>query len=97
MSKYLIAALALSTTAIAAPAMAQDSAAPFNGAHAEVIGGWDRVQGEGSHDDGVLYGVGAGYDFRKASVQVMTSATAMPCSASKAKPAIRPRSRMSAA
>jgi outer membrane immunogenic protein len=65
MSKYLIAALALSTAAIAAPAMAQDADTTFNGAHAEILGGWDRVQGEGSHDDGVLYGVGAGYDVRR--------------------------------
>ena len=64
MSKYLIAALAVSTAAIAAPAMAQDADKTFNGAHVEALGGWDRVQGEGSHDDGVLYGVGAGYDFR---------------------------------
>ena len=64
MSKYLIAALAVSTAAIAAPAMAQDADKTFNGAHVEALGGWDRVQGEGQHDDGVLYGVGAGYDFR---------------------------------
>jgi outer membrane immunogenic protein len=64
MSKFLIAALALSTAAIAAPAMAQDADKTFNGAHVEALGGWDRVQGEGSHDDGFLYGVGAGYDFR---------------------------------
>jgi outer membrane immunogenic protein len=63
MSKYLIAAFAVSTAAIAAPAMAQDAA--FSGAHVEALGGWDRVQGEGTHDDGFLYGVGAGYDVRK--------------------------------
>ena len=65
MSKYLIAALAVSTAALAAPAMAQDADKTFSGAHVEAIGGWDRVQGEGSHDDGVLYGVGAGYDIRR--------------------------------
>jgi len=65
MSKYLIAALAVSTAALAAPAMAQDADKTFNGAHVEALGGWDRVQGEGQHDDGVLYGVGAGYDIRK--------------------------------
>jgi len=64
MSKYLIAAFAVSTATIAAPAMAQDAGKSFSGAHVEVLGGWDRVQGEGSHDDGVLYGVGAGYDVR---------------------------------
>ena len=57
MSKYLIAALAVSTAALAAPAMAQDADKTFSGAHVEAIGGWDRVQGEGSHDDGVLYGL----------------------------------------
>jgi outer membrane immunogenic protein len=65
MSKFLITALAASAAALAAPAMAQDTDRTFNGAHVEVLGGWDRVQGEGSHDDGVLYGVGAGYDVRK--------------------------------
>ena len=65
MSKYLITALAVSTAALAAPAMAQDTDKTFSGAHVEAIGGWDRVQGEGSHDDGVLYGVGAGYDIRR--------------------------------
>ena len=65
MSKYLIAALAVSTAALAAPAMAQDTDRTFSGAHVEALGGWDRVQGEGAHDDGVLYGVGAGYDFRR--------------------------------
>jgi len=65
MSKYLIAALAVSTVAVAAPAMAQDADKTFNGAHVEALGGWDRVQGEGQHDDGFLYGVGAGYDIRR--------------------------------
>jgi len=65
MSKYLIAALAVSTAALAAPAMAQDADKTFNGAHVEALGGWDRVQGEGQHDDGVLYGAGAGYDIRR--------------------------------
>jgi len=65
MSKYLIAALAVSAAALAAPAMAQDADKAFNGAHIEALGGWDRVQGEGQHDDGVLYGAGAGYDIRR--------------------------------
>ena len=64
MSKYLIAALVVSAAAITAPAMAQDTDQSFSGAHVEALGGWDRVQGEGQHDNGVLYGVGAGYDFR---------------------------------
>jgi outer membrane immunogenic protein len=65
MSKFIIAA-ALSAVAIAAPAFAQDAAAgpSYSGAHVEAIGGWDRVQ-SGGHDDGALYGVGAGYDLRR--------------------------------
>ena len=62
MSKFLFAAVA--ATAIAAPAFAQDGPS-FSGAHVEALGGWDRVQGGGTHDDGVLYGVGAGYDIRR--------------------------------
>jgi len=66
MSKFIYAAIAASA-AIAAPAFAQDNAAgpSFAGAHVEAIGGWDRVQGEGAHDDGALYGVGAGYDIQR--------------------------------
>ena len=65
MSKFIYAALLMG--AAAAPALAQDgpSAGTFNGAHVEALGGWDRVQGEGSHDDGVLYGAGAGYDIQR--------------------------------
>ena len=63
MSKHLIAAL-IAATATAAPALAQDGPS-FSGARVEALGGWDRVQGGGAHDDGVLYGVGAGYDFRR--------------------------------
>jgi outer membrane immunogenic protein len=32
------------------------------GARFEVHGGWDRLQSEGVKGDGLLYGVGAGYD-----------------------------------
>src|SRR4051812_27030056 len=66
MSKFIVAALLAS--AVAAPALAQDTGAAFSGAHVEAIGGWDRVQGEASHDDGVLYGVGAGYDLRRGNM-----------------------------
>jgi outer membrane immunogenic protein len=69
MSKFIYAALLISGAA-AAPALAQDapSTGNFSGAHVEAIGGWDRVQGEGSHDDGVLYGVGAGYDVQRGNI-----------------------------
>jgi outer membrane immunogenic protein len=69
MLKTIIAA-SLFSAAIAAPALAQDAAAgpTFTGAHVEAVGGWDRVQGQGSHDNGVLYGVGAGYDIQRGGV-----------------------------
>lgn len=60
MRSILVAALLAGT--IAAPAFAQDSA-PFTGARVEGLVGWDRVQNNG-HDDGVNYGVAAGYDFQ---------------------------------
>lgn len=51
----------LAATAIATPALAQESA-PFTGPRIEGIVGWDRVQANGGHDDEVMYGVNAGYD-----------------------------------
>ena len=48
-------------SAIAAPAVAQQTSAPFTGLHVEGIVGGDRVQ-NGGHSDDVMYGVGAGYD-----------------------------------
>ena len=69
MSKLIIAAL-VASTAIAAPAFAQDTdtATTFTGAHIEAIGGWDRVQGQERHDNGVLYGANAGYDLQRGNV-----------------------------
>jgi outer membrane immunogenic protein len=53
---------------LAAPALAQDAAAPsFTGARIEGIAGWDRSQAYDDHRDGVLYGIGAGYDFAAGS------------------------------
>ncbi|TMJ13858.1 MAG: porin family protein [Alphaproteobacteria bacterium] len=40
----------------ATPACAQ-------GFRAEVHGGWDHIRGGGQSDDGIVYGIGAGYDF----------------------------------
>ena len=50
-----VAALAFS----ASPAAAQTE-----GFRAEVHGGWDRVSNTGIEEDGILYGVGIGYDVR---------------------------------
>lgn len=63
MLKYAPLAL-LGFAGLAAPALAQDVAAPnFTGARVEGILGWDRNQAFDDHEDGVLYGLGAGYDF----------------------------------
>ncbi len=55
MKNAIIAAVA--ATLVSAPAMAQD-AAPFTGPRAGVTMGYDKIQG----DDGLSYGVTAGYD-----------------------------------
>jgi len=57
---FALVAAGAAVTAFAAPASAQDSA-PFAGAHVDALFGWDRFQKQG-HDNGVLYGLGAGYD-----------------------------------
>lgn len=62
---------ALLLCATAAPAMAQNMTPPspaFSGAHVEALGGWDRPHTNGTHDDGFLYGVGAGYDLRRGNI-----------------------------
>ncbi len=55
----------LLATAVAAPAFAQDKVAdaPFTGPHIEALAGYDHVGGEAGRD-GLLYGIGAGYDFQ---------------------------------
>jgi len=59
---------------IAAPALAQDSyqPAPFQGLRVEGLLGIDRQQGpfpgDAGESDGVLYGVGAGYDVRRGNL-----------------------------
>jgi len=53
---------ALVAAASATPAFAET--APFSGGHVEAITGYDSVHGGGDSTGGILYGVGAGYDFR---------------------------------
>ena len=60
MRKYVLAALVAG--AVAAPAMAQDNA-PFTGARVEGIVGYDRTSSD-TRANGVVYGVGAGFDFQ---------------------------------
>ena len=75
--KKIVFALAAGTTALAAPAMAQNvgPVGPFEGFHVEALGGYDRVEAGSSIDDmpqfdndegmdGFSYGVGAGYDLK---------------------------------
>jgi outer membrane immunogenic protein len=60
-----IVVAALLAASAATPALAQDATgtARFTGPRVEGLAGWDRVRNNG-HDDGVHYGIGAGYDFQ---------------------------------
>ena len=61
MKKYVLAAAI--AAGFAAPAMAQDNAA-FTGFRVEALLGYDNVNVSGAKNpDGVLFGVGVGYDF----------------------------------
>jgi outer membrane immunogenic protein len=64
MKTVIFAATTAVVLALSAPAMAQD-AAPFTGPHAEVLVGYDKLDSNGlGNPDGLLYGIGAGYDFQ---------------------------------
>jgi outer membrane immunogenic protein len=65
MRKLILAALAGTAALAATPAFAQDAAPLFNGGHVEAITGYDHIT---DGDDGVLYGIGGGYDFRTGNV-----------------------------
>jgi len=69
-SAALIALVAATTAAVATPAFAQDPAptGSFAGPRVEGLVGWDRTQGYGDHDDGVLYGIAGGYDFQSGNL-----------------------------
>jgi outer membrane immunogenic protein len=57
-TNFLIAGIAL-----AAMVAGSASSASANGFRVELHGGWDRTVSEGTRDNGVLYGLGVGYDF----------------------------------
>ena len=59
MKKFLVATASMATLAVASPALAQEEA-PFTGAHAEGLVGYDDT----GSDDGVVYGGAIGYDFQ---------------------------------
>ena len=74
MRSFAYAALAATTILAAAPASAQLSA-PFTGARVEGIVGYDNVK-RGDSDDGVMYGVAAGYDMQMRGMVVGIEAEA---------------------
>jgi outer membrane immunogenic protein len=69
MKKIALALAAL--TAAATPAFAQDEAAPFNGAHASIVAGYDILDVNTAgvdNPDGVAYGLNLGYDLQRGNV-----------------------------
>ena len=65
MRRIILSALAGTAVLAATPAFAQDDAQAFNGGHIEAITGYDHIT---DGDDGILYGIGGGYDFRMNNV-----------------------------
>ena len=67
MRTKIFAAALIASSAIAAPAFAQD--ATFTGPRAEAVVGWDRVTDDSFNTDtsrdGVVYGGQVGYDFQR--------------------------------
>jgi outer membrane immunogenic protein len=64
MRRFAFAALLaapLALAAVAAPAVAQDGAAPFTGVHVEGLAGWDDIRNHG-HSNDFMYGIAGGYD-----------------------------------
>jgi len=64
MRRFAFAALLaapLALAAMAAPAVAQDGAAPFTGVHVEGLAGWDDIRNHG-HSNDFMYGIAGGYD-----------------------------------
>ena len=66
MRTKIFAAALIASTAIAAPALAQDST--FTGPRAEAVVGWDHVSDDSLNNgsrDGVVYGGQVGYDMQR--------------------------------
>jgi len=61
--KILFATAASAAFFAATPAMAQDTATAVAGPRVEALIGYDRLRVDGEKDGGVLFGIGAGYDF----------------------------------
>lgn len=70
MRTKIFAAALIASSALAAPAFAQDTAAPFTGPRAEIVGGYDKVEDNSVNNgsrDGFVYGGAIGYDFQAGS------------------------------
>lgn len=65
MKTVIFAAMSAAVLAVSAPAMAQE-AAPFTGARAEALVGYDKLDTNSAigNPDGLLYGIGLGYDMQ---------------------------------
>ncbi len=64
MRKSLLSAFLAGTAALAATPAAAQEAPPFSGVRVEGIVGYDTTDVDGENSDGVVYGVGVGYDFQ---------------------------------
>lgn len=62
--RILFSAAVAASAFAATPAFAQEARPAFSGGHVEAIAGYDHVRGGGEGRDGLLYGIGAGYDLR---------------------------------
>lgn len=63
MKKILFATAASAAVLGATPAFAQEAPVAPTGPRVEAVVGYDRVKALGEKDGGILYGIGAGYDF----------------------------------
>jgi outer membrane immunogenic protein len=61
--KILFATAASAAVLGATPAFAQEAPVAPTGPRVEAVVGYDRVKALGEKDGGILYGIGAGYDF----------------------------------
>jgi outer membrane immunogenic protein len=61
--KILLVTAATAAVLGATPAFAQEASAAPVGPRVEALVGYDRVKALGEKDGGLLYGIGAGYDF----------------------------------
>jgi len=61
LNRMTLIAAAAAATAFASPALAQEAKGPV-GLHVDAVVGFDHAGIDGFHENGVLFGLGAGYD-----------------------------------